>query len=570
MSFLSRSTLLFANILVLGLTGAAYGQASKTGATEYPDSRVDLYAGYAYIHPMNSDIHYFEYQPVMNPNVTMSFSAYFTHHIGAQIEGAYFSGNAEHAGYDTANGVKCFDASCDQIIYTAEAGPIVRYPLGRFVPFAHTLFGGARANGPVNQPLKWGFGATGGAGVDYILPFLNQHFALRLIQADFYYSNINYGPLILPLGLSGDTGIITAYKLSAGLDLRAGGFAPKVPVQLGCSVSPVSVFAGDPMQVDGTTLGTHPKLKQVYTWTSNGGTIVGKGLNPTIDTKGMSPGEYIIHGHMAEGNKPNQQASCEAPFTVRGYDPPTIACTATPNVAISGTEISISTSGGSPQNRPLTYSYAATAGEVTSNGPTAKLVTAGLNPGLITINCNVVDDLGKSAKTTTTVQLKAAPAPVVPSTQTMCSLSFDHDKRRPVRVDNQASACLDDVAIALNQQSDARLVIVGNFEAPETNVAAAERAMNARLYLTQQKGIDPSRIELRVGDGTGKSATDTLVPAGAIFNEVGTHRFNESAVEQHGQAYGRGTSAKKTPRRGAGAAPVVTPGQAPVSSAPTL
>jgi hypothetical protein len=548
MSILSRRSVSFAILFGLSAGSMAHAQATQSEGTIYPDSRVDIYAGYAYIHPMNSDINNFEYQPVKNPNVTLSVSAFFNHYVGVQVEGAYFSGNGEHQGFAPATGFHCSSETCDQLIYTAEAGPIVRFPLGRFVPFAHTLFGGARTNGPVAQPLKWGFGATGGVGVDYILPFWKQHLALRLVQADFYYSNVNYGPLLPPQGANGGTGIITAYKLSAGVDLRTGGYSPKIPVQLGCSVAPVSVFAGDPMQVDGTTLGTHPKLKQVYTWSSNGGRVVGNNLNPTIDTKGMTPGEYILHGHLAEGGRANQQADCEAPFTVRGYDPPTITCSATPNVAISGTQIAISTSGGSPQNRPLTYSYAATAGEVTSNGPTAKLVTAGLNPGVITISCNVVDDLGKTAQTTTTVTLNAAPVPVIPATQSMCSMSFDHDRRRPVRVDNQASACLDDVAIALGQQSDARLVIVGDYEAPETNVAAAQRAMNARLYLSQQKGIDPSRIELRVGDGGGRLATNTLVPSGAIFNEVGTHRFNEKAVTQHGEAYGRGAGAKK--RRG--------------------
>jgi hypothetical protein len=539
MSFSSRFMRSLAGFVVLGSSVVGLAQAGKSAA-EYTDSRVDIYGGYAYIHPQNSDINNYPYRPVGNPNATVSVSAFFNRYVGVQVEGSYFSGNAQHAPYFTQNGLSCQRSMCDQLIYTAEAGPVVRVPLGRFVPYAHTLFGGARVNGSVGQPLTWGWGATGGIGVDYILPFLQQHLALRLAQADFFYSHVDYGPLVQPLGLNGGLGQIFATKVSGGLDLRLGEPTPKPAVQLGCSVAPVSVFAGDPLTVNGTTLNLHPKLKPVYTWTSNGGRVVGDGLNPTIDTKGMAPGEYMVHGHVAEGPRQTQQADCSAPFTVRGYDPPTIACTATPDVAVSGAEIAISTSGGSPQNRPLTYSYAATEGEIASSGPTAKLATAGLSPALITITCNVVDDLGQSATTTTSVKLNAPAKPVLAVTQQLCSLSFDHDQRRPVRVDNQASACLDDVAITLNQQADARLIIVGDFEAPETNAAAKERAINARLYLTQQKGIDPARIELRIGEGAGKSATDTLVPAGAIFNEVGTHRFNETSVTPHGQAYGRG------------------------------
>jgi hypothetical protein len=393
--------------------------------------------------------------------------------------------------------------------------------------------------------------------VDYVLPFFHDHFALRLVQADFYYSRVNYGPLVLPAGLSGDIGDITAYKLSAGLVARLGEFSEKPPVRLGCSVEPSMAFAGDPLSVTGSTVDTNPKIKPVYTWTTDGGRIVGSGLYPKIDTKGMSPGEYTLKGHLSEGSKLRQNATCEAPFTIRAYDPPTITCAATPSTATVGTDISIRTSGGSPQNRPLTYSYAATEGVIASTGPTAMLSTAGLAAGKVTITCNVVDDLGKSATTTTQITLNDLPKPIpVIPTQPLCSLSFTRDTRRPVRVDNEAKGCLDDIAITLNQTADAKLIIVGDFAAPETTSAAAQRAVNARLYLTQEKGIDPTRIELRVGDGGGKTVTDTLVPAGATFKEAGTHRFDESGVKPSGQPYG-----KKKPAKGK--TPVVKPGHAP-------
>jgi hypothetical protein len=561
MSFRSRITFPAITAIALCAAAAGHAQSPKDTPTVVPDSRVDIYAGYAYIHPINSDIHYFEYQPVENMNVTASVSAYFNRYIGVQAEGAYFSGNAEHAGYDAVNHVKCFDVSCDQLYYTAEAGPVFRLPISRFVPFAHILGGGAKVNGPVNQPLKWGWGTTAGAGVDYVLPYFHDLFAVRLVQADFYFSRVNYGPLVLPAGLSGDIGDITAYKLSAGLVARLGEFSPKPPVQLGCSIEPGTAFPGDPLTVTGSTVGTNPKITPTYTWTTDGGKIVGSGLYPQIDTKGMSPGEYTVKGKLSEGSKPRQNATCEAPFTIRAYDPPTITCAATPSTATVGTDISIRTSGGSPQNRSLTYSYASTEGVIASTGPTAILSTAGLAAGQVTITCNVVDDLGKSATTTTQITLNELPKPVpVIATQPLCSLSFTRDARRPVRVDNEAKGCLDDIAITLNQQVDAKLVIVGDYQAPETTVSGAERAVNARLYLTQEKGIDPSRIELRVGDGGGKTATDTLVPAGATFKQQGSFPFNESTIRSSGQPYPK---AKKPAK---GKTPVVKPGHAPGTS----
>lgn len=549
-------------LLAAGAALSACAQAAKS-ASEYPDSRIDIYAGYAYLHPVNSDVNNYQFKPVYNPNVTLSVTGYFTSHLGVQVEGSYLSGNGEHQVYHPT----CGDTRCDQLFYSAEAGPVFRMPFGPVVPFVHVLGGGVRANGPVMQPLKWGWGTTAGVGFDYVLPYFNHRFAVRPIQADFVYSHIDNGPLVLPDGITGGVADIFAYKLSAGLVVRFGQPAPKAPIQMGCSVAPVTAFPGDPLQVTASTLNTNPKLKQTYTWTSNGGKITGNGPNPTIDTAGMAPGEYIVRGSMTEGHHMKTPVTCEAPFTVRAYDPPTITCSATPNEATSGTEIAITTSGGSPQNRPLTYSYASTAGEVTSSGPTAKLSTAGLDAGVITVTCNVVDDLGKTASATAMVTLTVPPKPVALATLPMCSVSFERDKRRPVRVDNEGKGCLDDVALSLNQHPDSKLVIVGDYLMPEKPDFAEQRALNVRQYLTEEKGIDPARIELRVGQGGGKNVANTLVPTGAAFNDAGTSTFDAAQVKRHGQAYGRPRPAAKTVRHHS-ATPVVKPGQAPVANTP--
>jgi hypothetical protein len=507
-------------------------QAVK-GGTTFVDSRVDVYGGYGYFHPINSGINGYQYQSVYNPNATVSVSVFFNRFFGVQAEGGYFSGTSEHAQY-----IPCSGESCSQLIYTAEGGPIVRFPLGRFVPFVHILGGGERTNGPAAQSLMWGFGVTGGGGIDYILPAFNHRFAIRPIQADFQYSQVVYGPLLLPAGTQGGFGEVDNLKLSAGIVARFGDIEPPYPVMLGCGAQPPSVFPGDPVKVVANALHLNPKKTARYSWNANGGKVMASGPEATIDTTNMEPGEYTVTGHVQEGPKARQQASCAAPFTVKAFEPPTLTCSANPSTAVSGTDIAISTVGTSPQNRPLTYSYTATAGVVTSAGPTAILSTAGLSPSTITVTCNVVDDLGKSAKASTEVILTAPPVPVVPQTQELCSLSFTRDARRPVRVDNEAKGCLDDIALTLNQQSDAHLVMVGNAATGEKSTAAAERTLNARQYLVQEKGIDPARIEVRVGGPTGKTVVNTLVPSGALFNNLNTQTFDEKSIIRHGQAYG--------------------------------
>lgn len=517
----------------LGLSVGAQGQATS-GATEHPDSRVDIYGGWGYFHPLNSGIDAHQFFDVDNENATVGVTGFFNHYIGVEMEGGYFSGMNEHAVYGPCSG-----ESCSQLIYTAEAGPVFRLPLGSWIPYLHALGGGERTNGPVAQPLTWGWGVTGGGGIDYVLPFFKHHVAVRLIQADWQYSQVVYGPLVLPAGVKGGFGEIDALKLSGGLVWRVGEAKPAPALELGCISQPATGYPGDIITITASSVNFNPKRAAAYTWTTNGGRLTPNKSSATIDTAGLAPGEYVVSGHLVQGMKARQQASCTTPFTIKPFEPPTLTCSATPSTATSGTVIDISTTGTSPQNRPLTYSYSASAGQITSEGPTAKLSTAGLGATTITVTCNVVDDLGQTAQANTQVALTVPPTPVVAQTQELCHLSFERDRRRPQRVDNEAKGCLDDIALTLEQQGQAKLVMIGNSSANEQPEAGAERALNAKQYLVQEKGIDPARIEVRVGSLPGRFVSDILVPPGATFEPGTSHTFDENTITRHGQPYGR-------------------------------
>jgi hypothetical protein len=97
-----------------------------------------------------------------------------------------------------------------------------------------------------------------------------------------------------------------------------------------------------------------------------------------------------------------------------------------------------------------------------------------------------------------------------------------------VRVDNEAKGCLDDIALALTSEPDARLVIVAHSGAADKPDAAAHRAANTKHYLIHEKGIDPPRIELRTGTATGQTVDAILVPAGASFSDDGATLVDQS------------------------------------------
>jgi hypothetical protein len=204
-----------------------------------------------------------------------------------------------------------------------------------------------------------------------------------------------------------------------------------------------------------------------------------------------------------------------------------------------GDPSTITAAGSSPQNRTLTYSYSASAGQISGTSPTATLVTSGAPPGTITVTCNVVDDLGKQASATAVVTVTAPPPPVAPQSRSLCSISFERDKKRPVRVDNEAKGCLDEIALTLNRDTTSKLVIVGRHSADEKPEAAAQRDLNVEQYLTDEKGIDPSRIEMRTSGEPGQVLDSTLVPAGATFIPGDTTIFDSSSVKRKGQPYAK-------------------------------
>jgi hypothetical protein len=112
-------------------------------------------------------------------------------------------------------------------------------------------------------------------------------------------------------------------------------------------------------------------------------------------------------------------------------------------------------------------------------------------------------------------------------------------------VDNEAKACLDQVAVNLQNQADAKVVVVGESTADEkapkkgkhhkdeVENLAAQRAVNTKEYLVTDKGIDASRVIVVTGSTDGQTVEDYLVPSGATFtNDVqGTTAVDESAVK---------------------------------------
>jgi outer membrane protein OmpA-like peptidoglycan-associated protein len=516
---------------VLAACAVSLGVASlgaQTPSTAAPvgvnPSRVDVFTGYSYFGAHG------QLKPAGINYSSIDLGAIGS---GAYYFNKYFGGEAIFSAHPDGH---------NDGLYTVGAGPIFRAPMQNFTLFAHGLAGAAKLGGPnssnpfiYHNPYQWGPALTAGGGMDYDLPFWNHRFAFRLFQADYRYIHANYGPYTAPptSGQMGGRANLSGVELSTGIVTHFGHIIPPPPVTYTCSVSPATAFPGDPLTVTGTASNLNPKKTATYTWTSDGGTVSGTSNTANIDTKNLNAGSYTAKGHVSEGAKPGEMADCSAPFTIKAYEPPTVSCSANPSTVAPGDSATITATGASPQNRPLTYSYSSTAGSVTGSTSTATLNTTGAAPGTITVTANVVDDKGQSASCTTTVTVVAPPPPPAPTTSNLCTINFERDKRRPARVDNEAKACLDDVALNLQRSSDAKLAIVGNASSSEKagSKLAAARAVNTKAYLVSEKGVDASRISVYTGSQDGKTAASTLIPTGATLDSTGLTVVDESAVK---------------------------------------
>lgn len=345
---------------------------------------------------------------------------------------------------------------------------------------------------------------------------------------------------------------------AASLAMLPMGCKKAPPITLSASANPPAVFPGEPVTVTATpgSVSTKKNNSVIYNWSGTGAS--GNGTSTTIQTASLDPGNYTVKAEVKQGKKgkeglkPGQTADASANFTVKPFEPPTISCAVNPSTIKPGDPATVTATAMSPQNRPLTYSYSATGGTISGSGTTATYSSAGAATGAVGITCNVADDKSHTASANTNLTIVAPPPPPPPPhTSTLCSISFATDKKRPTRVDNEAKACLDEVALDLQRQSDAKAVIVGESNAKENAITAkqqkvaakhkkakvslfaAQRAVNAKDYLVTEKGIDASRITVATGTADAQSAENYLVPAGATFagDIQGTTPVVESTVK---------------------------------------
>ena len=406
-------------------------------------------------------------------------------------------------------------ARIDQVeFFNISAGPKITFRTHYFSPFLEALGGEHRLASEVfGNDLAPGFMVGGGLDAN-----LGRHFAVRLFRADFVYSDHQYGPSSVVPATD-----VRGLRLQAGVVLMFGGEQPGPPVSASCTLNPSEVMVGEPTTATATVSNFNPKHTLNYTWSSTSGQITGKDNTASINTNGMAGGSYTVTAHISDPKmRKGGEASCMATLIVKEppKNPPQISCSASPSMVQAGTSSTISCTCTSPDNVPVTVGgWTSSGGSISGSGNSATLNTTGASSGPITIGATCTDSRGLTASTTSSVTVENPPPP--PPQATKVNECQYPNLKKPWRVDNTCKAELDDVALKLQQDPDAKLVVVGNADPTEKRKnLAGERALNVKAYISggeAKQNIDPSRIETRTGNAGTATSEHWIVPVGATF-----------------------------------------------------
>jgi outer membrane protein OmpA-like peptidoglycan-associated protein len=194
-----------------------------------------------------------------------------------------------------------------------------------------------------------------------------------------------------------------------------------------------------------------------------------------------------------------------------------MSCTANPSTVNAGERPTITAVVNDVSATPITYTWQANAGQIIGMGASVQFDTSGLASGTYTVTGRAENGVHSACDCSTTVTVQAPPRAAEASKISECSFALNS-----ARADNVCKRTLDDVAVRLQSDPKAKIVVVGYADAKERGAQklAAQRADSAKKYLIDKKTVDASRVDVRTetsGGKEGRSVEIILVPQGATF-----------------------------------------------------
>jgi outer membrane protein OmpA-like peptidoglycan-associated protein len=491
--------------------------AAQDQGNDQPTPKWELFGGYSFIYP-NAHLHGLlpgGLLPVDSPleSNPRGAGASITYNFNRWI-GLTGDASADLGSGETGLAQRIDDAE----FYNFSGGPKITFRTHRFSPFLEALVGAHRLSSELfRSDYEVGFMAGGGLDLN-----LNRHWALRLIRADFVFSNHQFGPSSLVPSTD-----IRGARLQSGVVFMWGGKKVVViPPSAACSVQPGEVLAGEPLTATAAGSNFNANREVRYSWSGSGIKAGESHATAQIDTSGLPAGSYQVTASLSNGSS-SGIASCNARFTVREPRPPVISCSADPASVPMGGNSTITSTASSPDGRVLTYTYNTSGGNIGGNTSTALLQTTGAQPGPITVTCTVADDRAQplTASNTTTVNLQAPPPPpdvtAIEKRLALHSVYFATAKPSVEKPDGgllpsqeaTLTALAGDFKIYLESKPDARLTLEGHADprgSVEYNDALSQRRVERVKGFLVALGIPAANVETKAL-GEQENLTDTQV-----------------------------------------------------------
>src|SRR5665213_1353599 len=240
---------------ILGMIAVLCACTAPVKAQEQPVPKVELFGGYTYFYP-GADVHgqlpgaLFPISSRLESNprgagasLTYDFNRWF---------GLTLDTSTDWGSREVTLAKRIDDAAFSNLSF----GPKITFRSHRFSPFLEVLVGDHRLMPDAFRDVdKLGVMAGGGLDIN-----LSRHIALRLIRADFVYSNYSFGPPSVP-GTD-----LRGVRLQTGLNFMFGGGAPGISPSADCSAQPSDVFAGEPVTATASGSNFKPKRAVKYSW----------------------------------------------------------------------------------------------------------------------------------------------------------------------------------------------------------------------------------------------------------------------------------------------------------------
>jgi outer membrane protein OmpA-like peptidoglycan-associated protein/opacity protein-like surface antigen len=475
----------------------------------------ELFLGYTFWRDMPAN---FDNRIDWLHGASMSIAYNFDRHWGLAFDVAGFPDSSIRLATAGAP-AQTYDSS--GTVFTYLVGPRLSFRHERVTPFLQVMVGAAHAGpvtidgcsgDPVCNPLgsDTAFALTAGGGLDIKL---RRRLALRLFQAEYLATRF-HDPFSANAGRDWQGNL----RLSTGLVFRFGGSTPPPPPPnrppvASCSVDKTMVYAGSGdfavVRVSASDPDNDPLS---YSWTSNGGDVVGNGPEIRWNSSGTIAGTYTVKVRVDDGRGGADTCSVDVRVDPRPNRPPTMSCSADRNTVTVGEHVQITAVASDPDNDPLTFSWNASGGGVEGTGPSVRFRTADLAPGSYTVAGHVDDGRGGTAdcQVGIAVQEPAPPPEMVEIEARLALHSIYFQTARP-SVAHPDSGLLESQAMILTKlaadfqryltfKPDAHLILGGHADprgTPEYNKLLTERRVERTKSFLVEHGVSANAIETR-------------------------------------------------------------------------